>query len=159
MERAHRPRQHASQMRILVVKTSTRPVRVMISNLHLTSKPIHPGLCTSMSHRFKDKYQNRLQSWTRMKMRYKPRIKANTWLDGWLDEAVQLYTIQHINTFHTTSACRRHVKNVIKNSKNIKIIEFHHYIWDHCEKCIKISTNMPSVRSVIHKINDDILRR
>ena len=30
-----------------------------------------------------------------------------------------------------------------------KIVERHFRIWNRCEKCIEISTNMPSFRSVI----------
>ena len=29
--------------------------------------------------------------------------------------------------------------------KNLKILEFSDYIWDHHEKCIQISTNMPGI--------------
>ena len=32
-----------------------------------------------------------------------------------------------------------------KRFKNVKIMEFCHYIWNHHEKCIQISTNMPGI--------------
>ena len=34
--------------------------------------------------------------------------------------------------------------------KNIKILEFSDYIWNHHEKCIQISTNMPGIGSLTH---------
>ena len=36
--------------------------------------------------------------------------------------------------------------------KNVKILEFGDYIWDHCEKCIQISTDMPNIGLVICEI-------
>ena len=33
--------------------------------------------------------------------------------------------------------------------KNVKIVEFHDHIWNQYEKCIQISTNMPSIGLVI----------
>ena len=39
-----------------------------------------------------------------------------------------------------------------KCSKNINILEFRDYIWNHHEKCIQISTNMPSIGLVIPEI-------
>ena len=36
-----------------------------------------------------------------------------------------------------------------KMFKNFKILEFRDYIWNHHEKCIQISTNMPSIGLVI----------
>ena len=41
--------------------------------------------------------------------------------------------------------CRRQVKNVTKVSTNYKILEFGDYIWNHREKCIQVSTNMPGI--------------
>ena len=43
-----------------------------------------------------------------------------------------------------------------KLSKNVKIVEFHYHIWNHHEKCIKISTNMPSIGSVIRELTFEI---
>ena len=36
--------------------------------------------------------------------------------------------------------------------KNVKIVEFHDHIWNHREKCIQISTNMPGIGSVNREI-------
>ena len=41
----------------------------------------------------------------------------------------------NINAFYAADECRQHVKN-------IKMIEFGDYIWNHHEKCIQMSTNM-----------------
>ena len=32
-----------------------------------------------------------------------------------------------------------------KIKKNVNILEFYNYIWNQCEKCIQISTNMTSI--------------
>ena len=37
-------------------------------------------------------------------------------------------------------------------SKIDNILEFHFHIWNHHEKCIKISTNMPGISSLISEI-------
>ena len=37
--------------------------------------------------------------------------------------------------------------------KNVKIVEFHDLIWNHHEKCIQISTNMPGIGSLIREID------
>ena len=37
------------------------------------------------------------------------------------------------------------MENVTNFVKNVKIVEFHDYIWNHREKCIQISTNMPGI--------------
>ena len=58
----------------------------------------------------------------------------------------------NFNAFHAAGECRRQLKNVSKFVKNIKILEFGHYIWNHCEKCIQISTNMPGIGSLICEI-------
>ena len=44
------------------------------------------------------------------------------------------------------------VQKYHKFVKNIKILEFGHYIWNHCEKCILISINMPGIGSLIREI-------
>ena len=54
---------------------------------------------------------------------------------------------------------RRQVKKCHKMfKKNVKIFKFHGYIWNQHGKCIQISTNMPSIGLVIHKITFKILR-
>ena len=37
--------------------------------------------------------------------------------------------------------------------KKVKIMEFGDYIWNHREKCIQISTNMPGIGSLIREID------
>ena len=48
------------------------------------------------------------------------------------------------------SKCRQ---NVAKFSKNLNILEFSDYIWNHHEKCIPISTNIDSIDSVICELD------
>ena len=43
-------------------------------------------------------------------------------------------------------------KNLTNLVKNVKIVEFHDHIWNHQEKCIQISTNMPGIGSLIREI-------
>ena len=43
-------------------------------------------------------------------------------------------------------------RQVRKNYKNVKILKFRDYIWNHHEKCIQMSTNMPSIGLVIAEI-------
>ena len=57
-----------------------------------------------------------------------------------------------VNAFHAAGKCRRPVKNLTKFVKNVKIVEFHDHIWNHHEKCIKISTNIPGIGTVNHEI-------
>ena len=38
-------------------------------------------------------------------------------------------------------------------AKNVKIGEFHGHIWNHHEKCIHLSTNMPGIGSLIREID------
>ena len=40
-----------------------------------------------------------------------------------------------------------------KISQNFIILEFHYHIWNHHEKCIQISTNMPGIGSLICEID------
>ena len=54
-----------------------------------------------------------------------------------------------VNAFYAVGECRRRVKNVTNFEKNVKIVEFHDHIWKNHEKCIKISTNMPVIVSLI----------
>ena len=37
--------------------------------------------------------------------------------------------------------------------ENVKILEFSDYIWNHHEKCIQISTNMPGIGLLIREIH------
>ena len=62
-----------------------------------------------------------------------------------------------INTFHAAGECRRHVINLTNLVKNVKILEFHDHIWNHHEKCIQQSTNMPSIGLVIPEITLEML--
>ena len=61
-----------------------------------------------------------------------------------------------INAFHAAGECRRQVKNLTKFVKNIEIVEFHDHIWNHNEKWIQISTNMPCIGSLIREIAVEI---
>ena len=47
---------------------------------------------------------------------------------------------------------RRQEQNVTKFVNNVEIVEFHAHIWNHHEKCIQISTNMPGIGSLIREI-------
>ena len=58
-----------------------------------------------------------------------------------------------LNAFHVAGACRRQVKIVTNFVKNVKIVGFHDHIWNHHEKCIQISTNMPGIGSLIREID------
>ena len=58
-----------------------------------------------------------------------------------------------LNTYHATGECRRQVKNITNLVKNVKIVEFHYHIWNHHEKCIQISTNMPGLGLEIREIS------
>ena len=40
--------------------------------------------------------------------------------------------------------------------KNVEIVEFHDHIWNHHEKYIQISTNMPGIGSLIREIDVEI---
>ena len=44
----------------------------------------------------------------------------------------------------------------LKIFKNVNILEFHEHIWNHHEKCIQISTNMPGIGSLIREIHINI---
>ena len=57
-----------------------------------------------------------------------------------------------INAFHAAGECRRQVNRITYFVKNVKIVEFHDHIWNHHEKCIQISTNMPGIGSLICEI-------
>ena len=63
-----------------------------------------------------------------------------------------------INAFHAAAGeCRRQVKKLKIIVKNVEIVEFHYHIWNHHEKCIQISTNMPSIGLVIPEITCEML--
>ena len=61
-----------------------------------------------------------------------------------------------INAFHAAGECRRQVKQLINFVRKVKIVEFHDHIWNHNEKCIQISTNMPGIGSLIREIAVEI---
>ena len=42
---------------------------------------------------------------------------------------------------------------VIQFHKNVNILEFQDYIWNHHEQCIQKSTNIPSIGSLIREID------
>ena len=62
----------------------------------------------------------------------------------------------YLNAFYATGECRQQVKNLTKFVKNVEIVEFHDHIWNHHEKCIQISTNMPGIGSLIREIAVEI---
>ena len=62
-------------------------------------------------------------------------------------------TCDYFNAFHTAGECRRQVKNVTNLFKKVNILEFHDHIWNHHDKCVQQSTNMPGIGSVIHEID------
>ena len=45
------------------------------------------------------------------------------------------------------------VKKLTTFVKNVKIVECHDHIWNHREKCIQMSTNMPGIGSLIREID------
>ena len=44
-------------------------------------------------------------------------------------------------------------KKMHKIFKNVKILEFNYHIWNHHEKCIQKSTNIPVIGSLFHEID------
>ena len=62
------------------------------------------------------------------------------------------------NTYNAESVSRRQVQNFTKCLKNVIIFEFHDHIWNHQEKCIQESTNMPGIVSLILEIDIKNLR-
>ena len=59
-----------------------------------------------------------------------------------------------VNTFHTAGVSRRRVKSVTKCSKISQISGISgEYIWNHHEKCIKISSNVPGICTLIREID------
>ena len=59
----------------------------------------------------------------------------------------------YINAFHAAGECRRQVIDLTYFVKNVNILEFHGHIWNHHEKYIQQSTNMPGVGSLIREID------
>ena len=68
-------------------------------------------------------------------------------------------TFKTRNAFHAAGECRRQVINLTNCVQNVKIVEFHDHIWNHHEKCIQISTNMPGIGSLIRKIHVKITEK
>ena len=61
--------------------------------------------------------------------------------------------LRKINAFHAAGECRRQVINLTHFVKNVISVEFHGHIWNHHEKYIQISTNIPGIGSVIREID------
>ena len=53
---------------------------------------------------------------------------------------------------NATDVCKRQIQINAENSLNFCKIVFHHFIWNHHEKCIHMSTNMPGIGYVICEI-------
>ena len=60
-------------------------------------------------------------------------------------------SIDMIKAFHAAGECRRPV--ITHFVKNVNILEFHGHIWNHHEKYIQQSTNMPGIGSLIREID------
>ena len=58
-----------------------------------------------------------------------------------------------INTYNAAGVSRRQHQNVTNFVKNVNILEFGSYIWNHYEKCIQKSPNMPGIGSLIREID------
>ena len=63
----------------------------------------------------------------------------------------------YLNAFRAAGECRRQFKNATNLVKNVNIVELHDHIWNHHEKCIQISTNIPGIGSVIPEITCEML--
>ena len=61
--------------------------------------------------------------------------------------------VHHSLMLSTRQASADDKKNVSKCVKNVNILEFHDHIWNHHEKFIQISTNMPGIGSIIREIS------
>ena len=57
-----------------------------------------------------------------------------------------------LNPQNAADVSRRQVQNVKIFTKNVKIMKFGDDIWNYHKKCIRTSTNMPSIGSVFMKI-------
>ena len=66
----------------------------------------------------------------------------------------EIYMIEYryVNSYGAERVSRRHVKKCHKIVRNVKILAFRDYIWNHHDKCIQISTNMPGFGSLIGEI-------
>ena len=58
----------------------------------------------------------------------------------------------NLNAFHAAAEWRRQVTKLTKFVKNVDILQVHDHIWNHNEKYIQLSTNMPGIGSVIREI-------
>ena len=58
-----------------------------------------------------------------------------------------------LSTRHGTHGTGQNVSNIVKN---VTILEFHDHIWNHYEKYIQMSTNMPGIGLVIYELPDTI---
>ena len=72
-------------------------------------------------------------------------------------ECTLLLAHGYANAFRAASEYRRQVKNVTNLEENVNIVEFNDHIWNRHEKCIQISTNMPSIGLVTPEITCGIL--
>ena len=55
--------------------------------------------------------------------------------------------------YHAVDVSRRQIQKFTFFFKNNKIVEIHYYIiWNHEEKCIQMSTNIPGICLVDRKI-------
>ena len=63
----------------------------------------------------------------------------------------------YVNPYHAAGECRRQVKKLTEFVKIVKIVEFHYHIRNHDEKCIQISTNIPSIGFLIPEIISEML--
>ena len=61
---------------------------------------------------------------------------------------IVLYCV--FNTYHAAGVSRRQKQHFTQKSN---ILEFHDHIWNHHEKCIQKSTNMPGIGSLIRGIS------
>ena len=67
-----------------------------------------------------------------------------------------LQRIRLIMYFNAAGEWRRQVKMLTSFVKNVNNLEFHDHIWNRNERCIQISTNMPSIGSLIREIAIEI---
>ena len=74
----------------------------------------------------------------------------------WLLECQGYGQEWNINIHQVAGVSRRQINKNTKMFKNVNIIEFSYFSWNHHEKCIEISTNMPSTGLVIREIDVDI---
>ena len=64
-----------------------------------------------------------------------------------------LSSLRYLNSHHAAGVSRRQLKNVTKLSKNVNILDFGDYIWNHHGKCIQMSTRMPGIGYLICEID------